>query len=160
MDSITHIYWTIQTAGSTWAGTDDRVTIKIFNDNQRLLFANVEPGGTTRLDIGEKASYFWKFTDPNPSGIGVSYSGYTPPFTVDFPNGIEGHLRCIFEIHGDDLWRVLDINSTVLTGQTRHVPGTIDSLYWEPIPKLIYFPGDDILSTDPSEGVRRLTLNY
>jgi hypothetical protein len=158
VDKVTRIYWTIKTSGAAWSGTDDLVTIRIFRDGYRLLLANVEPGNTTRLDQGELRTYYWEFK--NPSNIGVAVSGKTVPYTEDFPYDVEGHLQCMFEIYGDDLWRVLDISSVVLTGEMKFIPGTIDAWDWVQTPKNFYFPGDDILSTDPSEGVRRLTLNY
>ena len=158
MDKVTGIYWTIETSNAQWSGTDDLVTIRIFRDGHRLVWANVEPGGTTRLDRGERRTYYWEFQ--NPSSIGVFISGKPVPYTEDFPEGVEGHLHCMFEIHGEDLWRVLDINSVVLAGEMKFIPGTIDSWYWAQMPKNFNFPGDDILSTDPSEGVRQLTLNY
>ena len=158
MDKVTRIYWTIQTSNVQWSGTDDLVTIRICRDGQRLVWANVEPGNTTRLDRGERRTYYWTFK--NPSNIGVAVSGQAVPYTEDFPDGVRGHLRCMFEIHGDDLWRVLDITSVVLTGEMSFIPGTIDSWNWVQTPRNFNFPGDDILSTDSGEGVRRLTLNY
>lgn len=158
MDKVTRISWTIKTSDTRHSGTDSPVTIRIFRDGARILWANVEPGHTSRLDRGELKTYFWEFR--NPSNIGVAISGKAVPYTEDFLDGVEGHLRCMFEIHGDDLWRVLDISSVVLTGEMRFIPGTIDAWDWVQTPKTFNFPGSDILSTDSGEGVRRLTLNY
>ncbi len=158
MDKVTQLNWIIDTRREAGSGTDETVTIRIFRDGQRLEYINLEPGETERLDRGERQTYFWKFQ--NPSGLGVSVSGLAIPYTEDFPDGIEGHLSVVFEIHGNDLWRVGNIESQVVTGEIEFVADTIDSFRWKESKKAVSFAGTDVLSTDPGEGVRRLTLTY
>jgi hypothetical protein len=103
--------------------------MEIYRDSALLQKLRLEPGRTTRLNRGEDATYFWVF--PNTSGIGVSYSGFTPPFYIEFPNDIGGHLKVKFIARGDDAWEKFSIFSTVFSGDIKGVPGTIDSLFWE-----------------------------
>src|SRR2546425_12233175 len=102
MKKVTQIAWRIQTGNRDWSGTDSEVDIEIYRDGTLLQLASVEPGRTRRLDRNEDATYFWKFK--NDSGIGVSYSGFVPPFSVEFPDGLKGHLKVKFIARGDDAW--------------------------------------------------------
>ena len=90
----------------------------------------------------------------------MAVSGQVVPYTEDFPQGFAGHLRVVLKIWGDDLWRVGTIDSSVVEGTMQFVPGTIDSWRWVETPHRVTFPGEDVLSTDRSEGVLTLTLNY
>jgi hypothetical protein len=158
MKKITKIAWRIQTGNQWWSGTDTEVDMEIFRDSTSLQRLRLEPGRTARLNRNENATYFWVFQ--NNTGIGVSYSGFTPPFYIEFPNDIRGHLKVKFTARGDDAWEKVAIVSTVFSGDMRAVPGTIDSLYWEEHRDEFLFNRDVVLSTDSREGFTSLTLNY
>ena len=158
MKKVTKISWRIQTGNQWWSGTDTEVDMEIYRDGTLLQKLRLEPGRTSRLNRNEQATYFWVFV--NPSDIGVSYSGFTPPYYVEFPAGIGGHLKVKFIARGDDAWEKVAIHSTVFSGEIRSVPGTIDSLYWEEHRDEFDFNRDVVLSTDSSEGFTSLTLLY
>ena len=158
MTNVTKISWRIQTGNQWWSGTDTEIDMEIFRDGNSLQRLRLEPGRTTRLNRNELATYFWVFQ--NPSDIGVSYSGFTPPYYKEFPNGIQGHLTVKFTARGDDAWEKTSIFSTVFSGNIRSVPGTIDSLYWEEQRNDFAFTRDVVLSTDSSEGFSSLTIRY
>lgn len=155
---VRRILWTFHTSNRRHSGTDSPVSIDILRDGRRLSYIWQEPGNTARLDRGEVATYSWTF--PNLSGVGVAVSGQAVPYTEKFANGFAGHLQCVLKIWGDDLWRVGDIESYVVEGQMRFTPGTIDAWQWVETPHRVNFAGEDVLSTDRSEGVVTLTLNY
>lgn len=158
MTKVTKIDWTINTDEDWWSGTDTRITCEIFRDDSRLLLANLEPGNTPRLDRAELATYYWVFQ--NPDGLGVSVSGTTVPYSVNFRDGIRGHLRVRFTAKGHDAWEKDWIRSNVYSGELRHVPGTIDSMVWVEDWETFFFGRDVILSTDSDEGFASLTLIY
>jgi hypothetical protein len=158
MSKVTRIDWTIKTAESWWSGTDAQIKIEIYRDSHMLKRLNLEPGRTLRLDRGELATYYWEFKDPD--GIGVAVSGTTVPYYEDFPNGVRGHLKVKLVAKGDDAWEKDWIDTTVYTGELRHVPGTIDSFVWVEDWEEFFFDRDVVLSTDQSEGFTSLTLNY
>jgi predicted secreted protein len=158
MKKVTKITWRIQTGNQWWSGTDSEVDMEIYRDGTLLQKLRLEPGRTSRLNRNEQATYFWVFA--NHSGIGVSYSGFTPPYYEEFPAGIAGHLKVKFIAKGDDAWEKVAIYSTVFSGEIRGVPGTIDSLYWDEHRDEFAFTRDVVLSTDRSEGFTSLTLNY
>jgi|GEM_PF-2132086 hypothetical protein len=158
MKKVTRIEWTFHTSGTEGSGTDSRVTIRIFRDGTQLAFINQEPGETARLDRGENGTYWWEFR--NPTGLGTAVSGQTVPYTENFPNGVQGHLKVQLEIWGDDAWRIGTIESNVVSGDMVGIPGTIDSWRWEESSENFVFNGEDVLSSNSSEGSRRLDLNY
>ncbi|MFT3704515.1 MAG: hypothetical protein QM802_19260 [Agriterribacter sp.] len=158
MKKVTKISWRIQTGSQWWSGTDTRIDMEIYRDGTLLQSLWLEHGRTLRLDRNENATYFWVFQ--NHSGIGTSYSGFTPPYYEEFPNGIAGHLKVKFIARGDDAWEKIAIYSTVFSGEIRGVPGTIDSLFWDEHRDEFAFTRDVVLSTDSSEGFSALTLNY
>jgi hypothetical protein len=158
MTEVTKIDWRIKTGAKWWSGTDSQLKMEIWRDGHMLKRLNVEPGNTGRLDRATDATYYWVFE--NTSNIGVSYSGFTPPFTERFPNGVRGHLKVKFIAMGDDAWEKDEIESTVYSGVARHVPGTIDSLVWQEDWETFFFGQDVVLSTDSREGHRTWTLNY
>lgn len=158
MKRVTKISWRIQTGNQWWSGTDTEVDMEIYRDGILLQRLRLEPGRTTRLNRNEQATYFWVFE--NHTGIGVSYSGFTPPYYQEFPNDIRGHLKVKFIARGDDAWEKVAIFSTVFSGEIRGVPGTIDSLYWQEERDEFAFTRDIVLSKDSGEGVTSLTLNY
>jgi hypothetical protein len=158
MKKVTKISWRIQTGNLWWSGTDTEVDMEIYRDGTLLQRLLLEPGRTARLNRNENATYFWVFV--NNSGIGVSYSGFTPPYYEEFPNGINGHLKVKFIARGDDAWEKVAIYSTVFTGEIRSVPGTIDSLYWEEHRDEFAFTKDVVVSTDTKEGYPTWTLLY
>jgi hypothetical protein len=155
---VRRIEWTYHTSTKEGAGTDSPVDVEILRDGQRIANVWEEPGETARLDRGEVATRGWTFQ--NPTGIGVSVSGTTVPYTEEFPQGVRGHLSVRFRIHGDDAWRIGTIESGVVSGELRGIPGTIDSFKWAESRENYVFNGEDILSTDNAEGVTTLTLNY
>jgi hypothetical protein len=158
MKKVTKISWRIQTGNKWWSGTDTEVDMEIHRDGTLLQKLRLEPGRTSRLNRNEQATYFWVFV--NYSGIGVSYSGFTPPYYEEFPSGVAGHLKVKLIARGDDAWEKVAIHSTVFSGEIRGVPGTIDSLYWEEHRDEFDFNRDVVLSTDSSEGFTSLTLLY
>jgi predicted secreted protein len=158
MKKVTKISWRIQTGNQWWSGTDTEVDMEIYRDGTLIQRLRLEPGRTTRLNRNENATYFWVFE--NKSGIGVSYSGFTPPYYEEFPAGIAGHLVVKFIARGDDAWEKVAIHSTVFSGEMRHVPGTIDSFYWEEQRDEFAFNQDVVLSTDSNEGHSTWRLNY
>ncbi len=158
MTKVTRIEWTFHTSQAEGSGTDSPVSVEIIRDGQMLANVWDEPGETARLDRGEVATRGWTFQ--NPTGIGTAVSGTAVPYTEDFPQGVRGHLRVRFRIRGDDAWRAGRIDSTVISGELQGVPGTIDSVRWVESRDPFVFEGEDVLSTDRSEGVVTLTLNY
>ena len=158
MKKVTKISWRIRTGNQWWSGTDTEIDVGMYRDGTLLQLASVEPGRTSRLNRNEDVTYFWVFQ--NNTGIGVSLSGFTPPFYVEFPNGIQGHLNVKFIARGNDAWEKTSIISTVFSGEIRSIPGTIDSLYWEEQRDEFVFSQDVVLSTDSSEGHASWTLLY
>jgi hypothetical protein len=158
MKKVTKISWRIQTGNQWWSGTDTEIDMEIYRDGTLLQRLKLEPGRTSRLNQNENATYFWIFQ--NNSGIGESYSGFTPPYYVEFPHEIAGHLKVKFIARGDDAWEKVAIYSTVFSGEIHGVPGTIDSLYWKEYRDEFAFPRDVVLSTDSREGYSSLQLNY
>jgi len=158
MAKVTRIDWTIQTGHEWWSGTDTTVKIEICRDNTLIKRLNLEPGHTSRLDRNELATYYWIFESPD--HVGVSISGTTIPYYVDFPHGVSGHLRVNLVAKGDDAWEKLSLDSTVHSGDLRGVPGAIDSVEWVETQESFYFGRDVVLSTDNSEGYTTLTLIY
>jgi hypothetical protein len=158
MSQVTRIEWTFHTSAAEGAGTDSPVRVEIVRDGQTLANPWDEPGETLRLDRGEVATRGWTFQ--NPTGLGTAVSGTSVPYFEDFPQGVRGHLRVTFRIHGDDAWRIGRIDSTVISGELKHVPGTIDAVRWVESREGFVFRGEDVLSTDASEGIVALTLNY
>jgi hypothetical protein len=158
MERVTRIDWTVQTGQQWWSGTDTAVQIEIYRDGTLIKRLNLEPGNTPRLNIGERANYYWVFQDPD--GIGVAVSGTVIPYTVAFPDGVAGHLRVKLIARGDDACEKVSIFSTVTTGNLRFVPGTIDASVWVEDYHSFLFSQDVVLSTDSSEGFREWTLRY
>jgi hypothetical protein len=158
MTNVTRIDWTIQTGDQWWSGTDSRIQMEIYRDNDLIKRLNLEPGNTPRLHRGEFANYFWVFQDPD--GLGTSVSGTTVPYSVRFPNGVDGHLRVKFVSKGDDAWEKVSIESIVTSGELQYVPGTIDGLRWVENFESFFFGQDVVLSTDTSEGHPTWTLLY
>lgn len=158
MKKVTKITWRIQTGNQWWSGTDTEIDMEIYRDGTLLQRLRLEPGRTSRLDRNELVTYFWEFI--NHSGIGVSISGFTPPYYEEFPGGIQGHLKVKFIARGDDAWEKVSIISTVFSGDLASVPGTIDSLYWAEQRDQFAFTRDVVLSTDSSEGFGSWTLLY
>jgi hypothetical protein len=158
MTNVTKIDWRIKSGAKWWSGTNTNVQMEIWRDGHLIKRLNVEPGNTDRLDRATDVVHFWVFE--NPSNLGVSYSGFTPPYYEPFPNGVRGHLKVKFIANGDDAWEKDEIESRVYSGVIRHVPGTIDSLFWEEDRERFFFGQDVVLSTDSREGHRTWTLNY
>lgn len=156
--NVRRIEWTFHTSNTQYSGTDSPVSVDIYRDGTRLAYIWQEPGNTSRLNRGEVGTYWWTFQ--NLSGIGVAVSGQAVPYTEAFPNGYAGHLKVVIKIWGDDLWRVGTIESSVVEGKMKFIPGTIDAWEWVETPHKVTFPGEDVLSTDSSEGSVTLTLNY
>lgn len=152
MTEVTRIEWTFRTSQLERSGTDSPVSVEIFRDGQSVVHVWDEPGETPRLDRGEVATRGWTFQDPT----GVLGSNTLPPYTEDFPQGVKGHLRVRLKIWGEDAWRIGRIDSTVISLKFRHTP----SVHWVEVRDLFVFDGEDVLSTDPSEGFITLDLNY
>jgi hypothetical protein len=158
MSRVSRIDWTIQTGDQWWSGTDTKVQMEIYRDDELIKWLNLEPGQTPRLNRGEFANYFWVFQDPD--GVGTSVSGTTVPYTVSFPKGVDGHLKVKFIARGDDAWEKVSIDSVVTTGELQYVPGTIDGFRWVENYESFFFDRDVVISTDTSEGHPTWTLLY
>ena len=139
---VRRIEWTFHTSSREHSGTDSPVSVEIFRNGTRLAYVWQEPGNTPRLSRGEVATYWWTFQ--NLSGVGTAVSGQAVPYTESFPNGFAGHLKVVFKIWGDDLWRVGTIESSVVEGRMEFVPGTIDSWRWAETPHRVTFLGEDV----------------
>jgi hypothetical protein len=113
MVMVQRIEWTFHTGTAEGSGTDERVSIQIYRDDQLLVEVDQEPGETARLDRGEVSTYWWEFQDPS----GLVTPSANPPYTVDFPDGVVGHLKVVLRIHGGDAWRIGIIESQVVSGQ-------------------------------------------
>jgi hypothetical protein len=61
---------------------------------------------------------------------------------------------------GDDAWEKAWIDSSVYSGELRHIPGTIDSFEWHENVESFFFGRDVVLSTDNREGTSALLLRY
>lgn len=164
---VTEIEWKIGTGNKWWSGTDSRVYLRIYKDDELLKSLYIEYGDTGHLDKGKTRNYFWKFrrSDLNENGVsispvGVSHSGYTEPFNINFSNGIEGHLKCVLEIKGKDSWDPIEFKSTIIYGETVFVEGTIDDYDWIERRKVIDFRTNWVMSTERGEGYKKVTLNY
>ena len=114
MVKVQRIEWTFHTGDAEGSGTDERVSIQIYRDDQLLVEVDQEPGETARLDRGEVGTYWWEFQDP--SGLGTAVSGVAVPYTEDFPDDVVGHLKVVLRIHGGDAWRIGTIESQVVSG--------------------------------------------
>jgi hypothetical protein len=158
MSKVTRIEWTFHTSAAEGSGTDSTVRVEIRRDGQQLANPWDEPGETLRLDRGEVATRGWTFQ--NPTGLGTAVSGTAVPYFEDFPQGVRGHLQVTLRIFGDDAWRIGRIDSTVISGELKHVPGTIDAVQWVESREKFVFHGEDVLSTNSSEGGVALPLNY
>jgi hypothetical protein len=158
MTKVTKIDWTVETGDTWWSGTDTTVELEILRDGALLQRALLEPGHTPRLNRGERTTYFWEFV--NPSNLGVSVSGVTVPYSVEFGNGVRNHLKVRLVAKGDDAWEKVWIESTVYSGQLRSVPGTLDGVRWQQNEETFSFGADVVLSTDATEGYASWTLNY
>ena len=158
MTNVTRIDWTVRTGDAWWSGTDTTVKIEILRDGNLVKRLNLEPGRTPRLDRTELTTYYWVFQ--NPDGIGVAVSGTVVPYHEVFPQGVRGHLQVRLSAKGDDAWEKVWIDSTVHSGELRHVPGTIDSMVWHEDWESFLFGQDVVLSTDPSAGFTNWTLRY
>ncbi len=162
---VSAIGWDIKTSTEPGSGTDSRVTVTILRDDVPILALNVEPGETERLDRGNSVFHTWNFTGAIfvPSDFTTWVAGLGYPDAVEFPDDIQGHLKCRFAIYGDDLWRKDDIIGYVRYTRPQHVPGTIDSQIWVDDINWTHagsFTQDVNLSTDASEGHQRWTLIY
>ena len=162
---VSEIGWHIKTSTEPGSGTDSRVTVTILRDDAPILALNVEPGETEKLDRGNSVFHWWKFRGAIfvPSDITSWAAGLGYPNAVEFPDDVQGHLKCRFEIHGDDLWRKDDIIGYVRYTKPKHVPGTIDSQIWVDDINWTHvgaFTQNVNLSTDASEGYQKWTLIY
>ncbi len=162
---VHQIGWQIKTHSDRWSGTDSRVTVEIIRDDQVVLAINIEPGNTTRLTRGESVFYYWTFRGTNfvPGDFTTWIGGLPFPDGVEFPDDVQGHLKCRFRIHGDDLWKKDEIVGYVKYTNYYHIPGTIDSFEWQPDmnwTNVGTFGQDVVLSTDSKEGHKTWTLLY
>jgi hypothetical protein len=162
---VHEIGWYIVTSEERASGTDSPVTVTILRDDSPIIALNVEPGNTPRLDRGESAFYSWRFTGTyfTDDEFVTWIAGLPYPDAVEFPDDVQGHLKCRFRIWGDDLWQKDEIVGYVRYVTYHHIPGTIDSFEW--VPDLNWtqvgvFSRDVILSTNDSELTTTWTLVY
>lgn len=158
MTGVYRIEWTFHTSGAAGAGTDARVMSLMLRDLIPIANVSIEPGETDRLDRGENRRMWWTFEEPN--GFPASENGIPVPYTVKFPDGVSGHLRIFFTIHGDDAWRIGLITSQVFTGSLEYEPIGRNDRSWVDRIEDYTFNGEDVLSTNPSEGIRTISLIY
>lgn len=158
MRGVSSIEWTLHTSDDVDGGTNSRVTVLILNDWYPILSAKVERGNTSRLDRGEILTTGWEFK--HPQGFPSSEHGIDVPYTKKFPLGIRGHMRVYFTIHGNDAWEVGLITSRVTGGQLEDEPLSRNGKAWVAEVEEFRFEGNDILSTDRTEGITTLGLNY
>lgn len=164
---VSEIGWDIKTSNVPFAGTDTPIIVEILRDDAPVIALYIEPGNTSRLNRGESQFYWWRFQGaifaPNPSGIGVSHGGEGFPHGVEFPHGIQGHLKCRLRAWGDDMWIKDNIGGYVRYARLVGVPGTIDSTIWVDDFDWTFignFAQDVALSTDSREGHETWTLLY
>ncbi len=161
---VHEVAWDIRTSGARHSGTDSPVTVTLLRDDAPVISLNVEPGNTQRLNRGASELHWWRFSgaifqDPD---VVTWIAGLGYPDGVEFANDVNGHLKYRFRIYGDDLWQKERIDCYVRYLSFQHVPGTIDSFIWVPDLNWTHvgtFDRDLVLSTDPGEGFRMLTLN-
>lgn len=162
---VSEIAWDIETAEEAWAGTDSPLSVEIIRDGDVIIALNVEPGGTNRLDRGDSEFHWWEFQGAHfaPGDYTTWVSGLPAPEAVEFPDGIDGSLRCRFRIHGDDMWIKDNIEAYVRYTTPKGIEGTIDSMKWVDDINWTHvgtFSVDGRISTDSSEGFTTWTLVY
>lgn len=149
MTRVTRIDWIIQTGFADWSGTDSRIDVEIYRDGNLLASRYLERGNTSRLGSGELAMYYWTVEPPgSPPSLNPAYE--------DFPQGVRGHLHVKLIARGDDAWEKSWLQSKVHSIEFRPSP----SVHWESKLEIFDFDRDVVLSTDPDEGYRTLTLHY
>ena len=157
--------WDIQTDSDPGAGTDSLVTLTILREDFPVISLVVEPGETGRLDRGASQFFMWQpqgtFFVPATNVTWIASLPY--PNAVEFPDGVEGHMRAQFQIHGDDMWKKDKVSAYVKYSHYEAVPGTIDSFVW--VEDLNWshvgdFTQDVEMSTDSTEGLTTWTLLY
>jgi hypothetical protein len=158
MAQVTGIDFTIKTSARHRAGTDTRVDIEIYRDEDLIERLSLEPGGTRRLNRGTQDTYRW--TVSALGGVSVIVGGLIDPPFVSFPEGVSGHLRVRLVAKGDDAWRKDSVESVVVTGERRFVPGTIDAFEWVEERQRFFFGKDVLLSTGFFEGSTTQILIY
>lgn len=160
---VHEVAWDIKTSSQPYSGTNSPVTVTMLRDDAPVIALNVEPGNSNRLQRGDSQFHWWRFSgayfqDPD---VITWIAGLGYPDGVEFADDVPGHLKYRFRIYGDDLWRKDRIDCYVRYLSFQHVPGTIDSFIWVPDLNWTHvgtFDRDLILSTDPAEGFRTLTL--
>jgi hypothetical protein len=164
---ISEIGWDIRTSIDQFAGTDTPISVEILRDNALVIALLIEPGSTSRLDRGESQFYWWRFQGanfaPSDSDIAVSRGGEGFPHGVEFPQDIQGHLKCRLRAWGDDMWIKDNIGGYIRYARLVGVPGTIDSTVWVDDLNWTFagdFTQDVAVSTDPTEGFLTWTLLY
>jgi len=161
MTNVTRISWTIKTGNQWWSGTNSKVRIEIYRDDQLLKSLNLEPSKTPRLDKGELVAYGWIFQHPE-ARLGNAFSGEPVPYYEEFPQGVRGHLKVKFITRGKDAWEIDWISSTVFSGNISTIGlGQPGSFVWFEDCEVFRFKDlPSVLSTDQSEGSTSLTLDY
>lgn len=162
---VSEIAWDIKTADRAWSGTDTPVSVEIIRDDDIVLALNVEPGQTGRLDRGDSEFHWWAFKGTHfaPGDIVQWVGGLPTPDAVEFPDGIEGSLKCRFRAHGDDMWIKDDVDAYVRYTKPKGIEGTIDAMKWIDDINWTHsgtFSVDGAISTDLDEGYRTWTLLY
>ena len=167
MTKVIKIDWTVKTGDQGWSGTDTPVQIEIYRDHELIKSLHLEPGRTPRLDRSELATYLWEVTADQGNGPLDAASSF-PQGYQDFPEGIAGHLRVKVIARGDDAWEKEWIESTVHTaelqpaqeGQAEAAQEGQEQLVWVETRRTFRFGRAQVLSTDPVEGARAITLLY
>jgi hypothetical protein len=164
---ISEIGWDIKTSSAQFSETDTPVSVEILRDDIQVIALFIEPGNTPRLNRGASEFYWWRFQGanfaPNSSDIGHSTGGEGFPHGVEFPQDIQGHLKCRLRAWGNDKWIKDNIEGFVRYARLVGVPGTIDSTVW--VDDLNWtavgnFTQDVVISTDTGEGTPTWTLIY
>lgn len=124
-------------AQSSSNGPEVAASVTVLRDDDPIVTLDMEPGYTPCLSRGNATFYYWTFSgncpDPNLSADGDNARVEHPRQDyVEFANGVAGHLRCRFEVGGDNQWQTDQITGYVRYLHRQSLPGTIDSTAWMP----------------------------
>lgn len=157
----------VKTKNAKFAGTDSLVTVEILRDNKHLFTGKLDFAFIDDLEPGDNRFYGYTFkelffdkTPPLPDGVGQSPAPY-PSTGMEFSSGLKNHLKCRLRIHNDDMWTKDQVD--IFVKQIQKVADGFDLWQWKIDANWTHLGAwtkDVNLSTDSSEGVTTLTLNF